>query len=121
MSILRPEIWVYWGPRREDARACAARLARMFEDLRAIHPDFARWYHKGYRPSEWNRPLCSIPPRLDELTAIFEKGKHYKDVPREPMPELGFSFSTWNGRNDDRAVVLRVQCRCLDEVEVFSK
>jgi hypothetical protein len=25
-----------------------------------------------------------MPPELDELTAVFEKSRQYKDIPREP-------------------------------------
>jgi len=38
-----------------------------------------------------------MPPDVDELTAVFERGRRYKDVPREPWPEMGYLVAAWNG------------------------
>jgi len=34
-----------------------------------------------------------MPPDVDELTTVFEKGREFKDVPREPWPEMGCRVS----------------------------
>ena len=100
MSELHPEIYAYWGSRPESTSACAARLARMIEELRSVHPAFERWLHKGLTAKQWNKPLCSTPPKTEELTQVFEKGRFYTDVGHELMADLGYSVSAWNGRRD---------------------
>ena len=98
MKALRPEIWVYWGPRHEDARACAIRFAHMLENLRSIHPVFARFYFTGFPPTARNMSTRTPIPGLDTMTKAFEKGVSYKDVPREPIPERGYTIGGSNGR-----------------------
>lgn len=102
------QLSAFWTPRPEGAAACAARLARMFTGLAAIHPAFTRWNRGGRSRASANRPFCAMPPNLEELTGIFEKGLAHKDVPRDPWPEMGYSVSAWNGRDDARVVLLRV-------------
>lgn len=98
-----------WGPRAETAEACAARLARMLTGLAAVHPIFAHWNKKAYTRAGANKPFCAMPPRVEELTRLFEKGKNYKDEPREPMLDLGYRVYAWNGLDDDRATSFTVK------------
>jgi hypothetical protein len=119
MSQLRPEIYIYWGDRPESTAACAARLARLFKDWRSVHPAFAQWFHKGYNPTEWNRPLCSTPPKIEELAALYDEGRHYTDVGHELMAELGYSVYAWNGRYDDYACSFRNEAGGWGQVRYF--
>jgi hypothetical protein len=75
--------------------------------LNQIHPAFARWFHKGDNPKEWNVPLCSSPPKIAELAAVFDDGRLYTDVSQALMPQAGFSVWGWNGRHDDYACSFR--------------
>jgi hypothetical protein len=49
-----------------------------------------------------------MPPSITELTKIFEKGRRFKEVSREPWPERGYSLGAWNGRDDANGVSLDV-------------
>jgi Immunity protein 52 len=99
----------YWQPRPESTRDCAVRLVRMLGDLAKVHPAFARWNRKAKTRAAANRPAWAMPPNIDELTAMFEKGRQYKDAPRQPWPEMGFSVSAWNGRDDSHGASLTVR------------
>jgi hypothetical protein len=103
--------WVegYWQSRPESTRACGARLAVMLNGLARAHPAFAQWYRKAKTRAAANRPAWGMPPDIDELTAVFEKGRRYKDVPRVPWPEMGYSVSAWNGRERPYAASLTIR------------
>jgi hypothetical protein len=102
------KLWAFWGSRPESTAACAARLARMFTDLAEAHPAFARWNRTANSRAAANKPFCAMPPKLEELTEIFEKGRHLKDDPPDPWPEMGYSVHAWNGRDDVCGVSLDV-------------
>lgn len=87
----------YWGPRAEGTLSCAGRLARMLDGLAKAHSAFAHWNKQAWSRTAANKPAWAMPPDVDKLTAVFEKGRQYKDVPREPWPEMGYSVSAWNG------------------------
>ena len=63
-----------WGPRAESAQECGARLAVMLSELAKANEVFGRWNEQGYRPAEWNRPFCTMPPRADELATTDAAG-----------------------------------------------
>jgi hypothetical protein len=87
--------------------ACARRLARMLGQLASLHPIFANWKKKGRTRAKAQAPFCSMPPRVEELTGIFEKARHYTDATHELMPKLGYSVNAWNGVDGDRGVSFR--------------
>lgn len=90
-------IEAYWGSRPESARDCAVRLSRMLEGLARAHPAFGRWNKKANSRAAANQPAWAMPPVVDELIRVFEKGRQYKDVPRVLWPEMGYRISAWNG------------------------
>src|SRR5262249_51187755 len=77
--------------------------------LAAAHPAFAQWYRQAKSRAEAFRPFCAMPPRLDELTEIFEGGTRYTDFDPRPMPELGYTVNAWNGQSDEQAAALAVR------------
>lgn len=99
-------LWAVWEDRPETTKACAVRLAGMIEGLAALHPAFARWNKKGDTREEADAPFCAMPPRIDELTEIFEEGRQYTDHPRMLMPDLGYWASAWNGLENAYGVSL---------------
>jgi hypothetical protein len=98
----------YGVSREESPRSCATRLARILSGLVLIHPAFGRWNQQGHTGSEWSVPFCAMPPNIDELTSIFEKGRHYRDITHELMSEAGFSVSAWNGMEGPLGVSMRL-------------
>ena len=51
----------------------------------------------GYTREEANDPLCAMPPRIDELTAIFDKNWRYREFGGDVCAEKEFSIGIWNG------------------------
>lgn len=86
-----------WQARPESPRSCAQRLAHMLAGLAAAHPAFDRWNKLANSRAAADRSAWRMPPDTDELTAVFEGGRQYKDMPRKPWPELGYSVGAWNG------------------------
>jgi hypothetical protein len=100
------KLFAAWGPRADDTRACAARLACMLEELSKAHPAFAHWNEQAWRRADATRPFCSMPPRIDELSAVF--GARPKQ--RVHGRERGYSASAWNGLNNSCGLWFRVTC-----------
>ncbi|MBV9861865.1 MAG: immunity 52 family protein [Alphaproteobacteria bacterium] len=98
-----------WRSRPQSTRDCAVRLAGMLEGLASAHPAFARWNKQAWSRAAADRPAWAMPPDIDELTAVFEKGRQYKDAPREVWPEMGYSVSAWNGLDGSRGASLTVR------------
>lgn len=120
MSLLHPEILIKWGVRREDARECAVRLARMFESLRAIDPLFWPWHFRGFPPRRSKQSLSAEPPGLDVLTAAFEKGKNYYDRPRAPIPELGYTLGGGTQRTGNESVSFLMSVGAWNDSKYFA-
>jgi hypothetical protein len=106
----RYRVLAHWGNRQESAAACAARLAMTLVSLANIDPVYNQWFHKAWTKEEANVPFCTIPPDLNALTAIVDKGKHYFDIPRSVWPQLGFSVGAWNGRDDPFGTAFSIHC-----------
>lgn len=110
---------VRWRDRPESTHACAIRLAYMLAGLAAAHPAFLRWNKKANSRAAANRRAWTMPPDIDELTAVFEHGRQYREVPREPWPELGYSIGAWNGREPPNGASLRVHAGSYSSHHMF--
>lgn len=108
-----------WRPRPASTRDCAVRFAAMLGGLANIHPAFAHWNKQAWSRAAANRPAWAMPPDVDELTAVFEKGRRYKDAPREPWPEMGYSVSAWNGRDGPDGASLSVHAGTYATYSVY--
>jgi len=98
---------VYWGPRQEDAEACAQRLAHMVRLLEPVDPLLARWFKNAKSLKETlKRPLDA------ELAGLrkYIQSKLMKDDRRQPMPDLGFDFGLWNGGSGGDDVWFSIGC-----------
>ena len=91
----------------------------MFEGLAATNSAFAHWYRKAMILAKSYKPFCAMPPQIDELAAIVQKGQHRKDVPPNPWPELGFSVYAWNGIKGERGLSFRVHAGAYGDRRVF--
>jgi hypothetical protein len=98
---------VYWGPRQEDAQACAQRMAHMVQLLKPVDPLFARWFKcvKSLKES-LKRPL---EPDVEGLRKYIQS-RVMRDSKRVPMPQLGFSVHLWNGERGGEDVWLNLGC-----------
>jgi hypothetical protein len=71
----------------------------MLDGLANAHPAFGRWNKQANTRAAANTLAWIMPPDIEELTQVFEKGRQYKDVPRISWPEMRVSVSAWNGRD----------------------
>jgi hypothetical protein len=99
----------YWRPRVESTHDCAVRLARMLERLAKVHSAFSHWNRQAYSRAAANNLAWGMPPDIDELTTVFERGRQFKDRPRVPWPEMGYSVSAWNGIEGPYGTTLRIR------------
>jgi Immunity protein 52 len=109
----------YWRPRAESTRDCAVRLARMLDQLDKLHPAFTRWNRKAHTRAAANKPAWAMPPNIDELADVFDKGRQFKDIPRDPWPELGYWISAWNGQNPPYGASVSVRAGGYTDLRSF--
>jgi hypothetical protein len=100
-------IGAYWGARREDAEACARRLASLVRLLAPVDPLFASWFKHARSLKEClKRPLELEPSSLQK----YVQSKSMRDSRRKLMEDLGFSVWLWNGAQGGNDVFLSVHC-----------
>ena len=110
---------VKWQSRPASTGDCAVRLAAVLHELAKLHPAFARWNKQAWSRAAADRPAWTMPPDIGELTAVFEKGRAYKDAPRKLWPEMGFRVSAWNGRDGAWGASLSVHAGTYAEYSVY--
>jgi hypothetical protein len=100
-------IGAYWGARREDAEACARRMAASVELLKPVDPLFASWF-KGSKSLKQSlaRPL---ELELSSLQKYIQRNL-MRDDRRQPMEDLGFRVSLWNGHQGGNHAFLSIGC-----------
>jgi hypothetical protein len=91
----------------------------LLQGLAAAHPAFSDWRKQAKTRAGANRTAWSMPPDVEELTAVFEKGRQYRDVPRDPWPELGYEAAAWNGRDRPYGASLVVRPGGYTESPIF--
>ena len=98
----------YWGSRKETAERCEERLLGFLRRIGDVSPLLQRWYRKG---SKRNPKEFVLQNGSDEVLRSLLRGVNRRDVDRVPIPELGYSFSAWNGAQDDNeSASLSVHC-----------
>jgi hypothetical protein len=97
----------YWWARREDAEACARRMAALVQLLQPVDPLFASWFKSAKSLKEsLKRPL-----ELElSILAKYVQRTITRDDRRQPMEHLGFNVWLWNGRQGGNDAWLRASC-----------
>jgi hypothetical protein len=91
----------YWSQRQENRSECAARLVRFLESIGKEHVLLSQWYKLGRSRKQAKASRIDVSlPALEVLLCT-----NNRDVDKVPIPELGFSFSAWNGNFDESASV----------------
>lgn len=99
-----PSVSAFWGDREVSKGTSAEVVSSVLFKIGAIDPSLAAWRKKGRsRKQAATQPV--IDTRPEGIEALLRVNR--KDVGREAIPELGFSFSAWNGANepDEEATV----------------
>lgn len=93
-----------WGARTEPVEACAERSVHMFAALAEVHPAFAQWVKSRSRRSGAIKLKFSMPPRVEELVKLLEKGRLFKDGLPRLVEHGGYIIGGWNGICRSQAV-----------------
>jgi hypothetical protein len=97
----------YWEARHADIDSCADSLAQFLERLAAIDPLLAGWRNKG-RSKREALAEPTVTTEHADLAARLQAGVNRRDDNHEPIEELGYSISWWNGQDSKNAVNLSV-------------
>ncbi len=98
---------VMWGPRPEPLEQCALRLRDCFSRLAELGAIFSEWFERRNTPI----PGRAVPwSDLAVLRRLLEKGIHYTDIPRAPIPDLGYLMGLWNGNHRSDGADIQVSC-----------
>ena len=84
----------YWSERKESREQAAERLARFLEAVSREDPAMTTWYKKARSKAAANTPVGTDPA---SIASNFRVNR--RDVDNEVIPDLGFSFSAWNGES----------------------
>lgn len=88
-------VGAYWSQREESKEAAAARIVSFLKAISGHGEKFAAWYSKGRsRPAALQSPLP-----LDAASIASKLSVNRRDSDRQPILELGFRFSAWNGES----------------------
>jgi hypothetical protein len=99
---------VRWAARDEPLTSCAMRMARMLNELAAIHPNLMDWRRQAKTKAAAYQRFCAMPPSLPELESILHHGRHFTSASHELSPELGYSAAAWNGLDEPQSLSLHV-------------
>lgn len=89
-------IGVYWPARKESLEQVTARAKAHFELLATLGPEFQDWFELVNSLKAKRRVIET--GTFEALKSRIAKGRNYRDIPREPIVELGWSLSGWNGQ-----------------------
>lgn len=88
-------IGAYWSEREESKEAAARRISQYLVAIGKQFDDFATWYNLGNSRAEALRSPVSV--NAESIASNLSVNR--RDSDRQPIPELGFQFSAWNGKN----------------------
>lgn len=99
-----------WGPRLESVEQIRDRTVRFASAARKIHPSLKNWFHLGSSKAKaLSRPCNMLDP--SEVLALIERGRAMTDSkPRIPLENGWYSFSVWNGLDNDCSVGWQASC-----------
>ncbi len=83
----------YWSQRKESNEVVSGRAAGFLAALALQGPEFSTWYSKGWSRKEALRsPLAVDAASISRALTV-----NRRETDRQPISELGFSLSIWNG------------------------
>jgi hypothetical protein len=101
---------VFWRDREEPKERCAERLADCLTKLGEVAPLFTKWKRLGRSRSEARAEIEITPQALSRRLR-----QSYSDIPREPIPSLGYGFGAWAGDFDGADASIHVSCGAYGE------
>ncbi len=101
-------IGVYWPEREETLEQVAARALAHFQLLATLGQEFHDWFELVNSPKAKRNVVETVG--FEALKGRIAKGRNYRDIPREPIVELGWSLAVWNGRPEAVSGSARFSC-----------
>lgn len=92
----------YWGPRSMSLDESVRNLLQVFSALRSA--GFETFRRKG--GSRKNAEASHFEPTPESVSVLLARGVNRRDIGREIIVELGFSFGLWSGGKEDEAYQL---------------
>lgn len=99
----------YWPARKESLHECSDRLRQFFAELVQCDPAFSQWYERAGSKSAALKRRADVHD-IDYLRKLVRRGRHWTDIPRRVMKDLGVSFGLWNGLDEPKALGLNITC-----------
>jgi len=99
-------VGIYWGPREESRQSSADRLSGFLCALASHNTVLSKWYKQGKSRKEASQVV--LPNDSEGLAPLLKTNR--RDIGREVIPELGFSFSAWSGPDASISASLMVTC-----------
>src|SRR5580698_5416708 len=89
------------GPRGAGAGA--------YDSLRALKAlGYERYFHRGRSRRDALKRELNVTP--ESVLAKLAKGVNHTDIPRRPIPQLGWSMGLWSGGPDDECYSIDFHC-----------
>lgn len=88
-------VGAYWGPRAETNEQIVERLVTFLQHLADTSGEFSAWYRRSRRKADARR--TQIPITTDGISN--ELSVNRTDIGGQVIPELGYGFVAWNGRD----------------------
>lgn len=109
-------VGAYWSQREESREAAGERIVVFLKAIGGHSQEFASWFGKARsRSAAFRSPLM-----LDQETVASKLRVNRRDADRKPIPELGFEFSVWNGKDTSFSAAIGAFSRHVDNSAVLD-
>lgn len=88
-------VGAYWSQRKESKESASHRVTAFLKTIADRGDEFATWYSKGKNRSAALR----TPIQIEAASIAGMLNPNRRDADRQPIVDLGFRFSAWNGGN----------------------
>lgn len=95
-------VGAYWSERKESKEAAAERIAVFLQTIEQQSEIFANWFDKAKSRSKAKRS----PLDLETASIALKLNENRRDQNQQPIPDLGFRFTAWNGKNVSFSVTM---------------
>lgn len=98
-------IGAYWGERKETRLNCATRISTFLQMIANQDVLLSKWFKKG---ASKKISTVALPHNAEDLQDYLRSNQ--KDVGFDEIPELGFNFSAWTGK--DTSMMASISSTC---------
>lgn len=99
-------VGAYWMQREESQAACALRISNFIIEISKLDPSLSHWFKQATTLK--GALQTKFPIDANGLKPLLRVQR--RDVGNDIIPELGYSFSAWNGNLSNMAASISVMC-----------